>query len=191
MSDTIVNEPTNTTTSEPAPQRGLTTDSLGRIWAVIAGALCVVLLALCVVSSHGVWWGKPASFTAQRGPVLAAAKSCMATMNTYNYKSLSAAETKALACTTGDFTATYKKAFDSQIKQLAPTAKASQTFQVNNAGLERVDPSGKSADVLVFGQIAMTNASTGSTPSYSVLSAVVTMNEVGGHWLVSGYKTSP
>lgn len=164
---------------------------LGWGWTLLATALSIALIVLSVVFSHGAWWGKSAPLTQERGAVLASAKSCIATMNTYSYKDLASAEKKALACTTGDFTATYKKAFDSQIAALAPAQQATQTFQVNNAGIARVSPDGQQFDVLVFGQIATTNTTTGSTPRNSVLSAMVSMHKAGGHWLVADYKTAP
>jgi hypothetical protein len=183
-------EPAEVGTGRPTA-RGSWSRRLGWGWALLATALSVALIVLSVVFSHGAWWGKADPLTKERAAALASAKSCIATMNTYDYRDLATARKKALACTTGDFTATYQKAFDSQIAELAPAQQATQTFQVNNAGVARVSPDGRQFDVLVFGQIATTNSSTGSTPRNSVLSAVVSMRKAGDHWLVAGYKTSP
>lgn len=177
-------------TVEPTSRRSLS-HRLGWGWTLLATALSVVLIVLSVVFSHGAWWGMASALTKDRDAVVASAKSCIATMNTYSYKDLPTAEKKALACTTGDFTATYKKAFDSQIAALAPAQQATQTFQVNNAGIARVTPDGRQFDVLVFGQISSTNTATGSTPRNSVLSALVSMRKAGDKWLVAGYKTAP
>ena len=188
--DASGDEPAEVGTDPPA-DRGSRSRRLGWGWALLATALSVALIVLSVLFSHGAWWGKASPLTQQRAAALASAKSCIATMNTYDYRELASARKKALSCTTADFTATYQKAFDSQIAALAPAQRATQTFQVNNAGVARVSPDGRHFDVLVFGHIATTNSSTGGTPRNSVLSAVVSMRKAGDHWLVAGYRTSP
>jgi hypothetical protein len=171
-------------------------------WPIAAAALLLawVMVGITVWQSHGVWWGKQSSASAakQSEQVLASAKSCIAAMNTYDYRKLDEARKKALACTTGSFTQTYTQAFDSQIAKLAPQAKATQTFEVASAGVAadgtgnpKVSTDGKEWTVLVFGQITTTNTTTGTQPRYSVLSALVTMKPSGNRWLVAGYRTSP
>ncbi|MEO6885071.1 MAG: hypothetical protein ABI232_02135 [Jatrophihabitantaceae bacterium] len=178
--------------SGPSPRR------FGRRWLAWTAATVAVIAALVlgtfsVTSSHRVWWGKSSQdVTANRTEVLAAAKSCIAKLNTYDYQTLDKAESDGLGCTTGAFTAQYKTAFETQIKVLAPQQKASQTFQVNDAGIERVSTDRSQWDVLVFGQISTTNSTTpANAPKLSVLSAVVHMQQVGENWLVSGYTYAP
>lgn len=170
----------------------------GRGWrrwlaAWILGALCVAFAAVGVVASHGVWWDRASTSVAgQRGPVLSAAKSCMAAMNTYDYRKLDRAEAKALACTTGPFTDQYKKAFDTVVKANAGKLKATQTAQVNDAGIESVSPDGRQWVVLVFGQLATTNSQTGTTaPTLAPFSARVTMEKAAGTWRVANYQIAP
>ncbi|HEY3736673.1 MAG TPA: hypothetical protein VGL26_04455 [Jatrophihabitans sp.] len=163
---------------------------LRRTWSLAAAAAIVALAVLVVLFSRGGWWGSTPSHAGDRDQALAAAKSCIATMNTYNYKSLDAAEKKALDCTTGSFTQTYRQAFQS-LRTQATDAHAAQTFQVDNAGIAQVSSDYKQIQVLVFGQISVTSSSTGGSPSYSVLSAEVTMQKTSEGWRVAGYRTAP
>jgi hypothetical protein len=170
----------------------------GRRWrrwlaAWILGAACVAFAAVGVAASHGVWWDRGSTSVAgQRGPVLSAAKSCMAAMNTYDYRKLDQAEANGLACTTGTFTDQYKKAFDTVVKKNAGKLQATQTAQVNNAGIESVSPDGKQWVVLVFGQLATTNSQTSTTaPTLAPFSARVTMEMAGGKWRVANYQIAP
>ncbi len=156
-------------------------------------AACVGLLVYGLIASRGVWWDKSSSSVAgERGAVLSAAKSCMATMNTYDYRKLDQAETAGVACTTGALTGQYKSAFEKLIKPNAGTEKFTQTAQVNQAGIERVSSDGKQWVVLVFGQLSTTNSRTGSsTPTLTPFSARVTMQDAGGKWLVGNYQYAP
>jgi hypothetical protein len=153
----------------------------------------VAVLTIGVLVSHGTWWDKKTvNVGAQRGQVVAAAKSCMATMNSYAYNKLDAAEAKGLACTTGALTAQYKSAMEKVIKPQAAKVKFTQSAQVNNAGVESVSKDGKQWVVLVFGQLATTdNTTTANAPKLSIFSARVTMQQVKGHWLVSDYQYAP
>lgn len=164
-------------------------------WTVAAVAVvaALVLGTFSVTSSHRVWWGKSSQdVTADRSEVLAAAKSCIAKLNNYDYRTLDKNEADGLACTTGEMTVQYKQAFETQIKVLAPPQKATQTFQVNDAGIERVSADRSQWDVLIFGQISTTNSTTSAdSPKLSVLAAVVHMQRVGDQWLIAQYANAP
>lgn len=161
--------------------------------AALLAAACAAFVAVGVVDSHGVWWDRGATGVAgERGAVLAAAKSCMATMNTYDYRKLDAAEAKGLACATGKLTGQYKTAFETVVEKQAPKLKATQSAQINDAGIESVSGDGRQWVVLVFGQLTTTSSQTGSkTPPLTPFSARVTMERVGGKWLVGNYQYAP
>ncbi len=161
----------------------------------LAVALAAVLGLLVVFSRHG-YWDKPDP-NAVSGPtpalqqqVLAAGKSCFAALNSYDYRNLDAALAAGLKCTTGSFTSDYRTVFTRQIKVNAPTAKAAQSAQVNKAGIASISPDGKQWVLLVFGQLQVTNVSTGKdTPRVDPVGAVVTMDKVGESWLVAKVDT--
>lgn len=197
---------TETVTAAPASTERVTAeaparDARGRevpswlLWlpAGVLAAACVVLVVFGVLASHGVWWGKDhVDVAQQRGQVLAAAKTCMATMNSYDYRKLDQAEAQGLACTTGTLTGQYKQAMEKLIKPQAAKVQFTQTAQVNNAGIEQISSNGRQWTVLIFGQLSTTNSQTGaSTPKLSVFSARVTMQQVDGRWLVANYQYAP
>jgi len=160
--------------------------------AVLAAA-AVVLLVLIAVAGHGVYYAKSSvsdsARTANQQAAVAAAKSCIATINTYDYRTLTKNEAAALACVTGPFTAKLKTTYTKTLLPEAPVAKATQTAQVNLAGVKSVSSDGTQIQVLLYGQFAVTNVQTASTgtPRYDVFGIVATMNKVAGKWLVAAY----
>lgn len=207
-------------TTRPRPRRPIGPARPWLRWlpAVAAGVSGITVLALCVVLSHGVWWGNSArdQLVSERGKVLAAAKSCIATMNTYDYRKLDLNERAGLACTTGALTDQYRQVFEKTIKPQAATVQFTQTAQVNEAGLQSVSADGDQWVILVFGQLAVSNSATGAgspptgAPSGSAapspspsgttappgprldpFSAQVTMQKVHDKWLVSAYNYAP
>lgn len=189
-SDTQVAEPKATRTSRARTGRA---PWLRWLPAGVAGAAVVALIVIGLIVSNGVWWGASGNDTAsKRGQVLAAAKSCMATINTYDYRKLAQAEAAGAACTTGKLTSQYQTAMDKVIKPQATKIQFTQTAQINNAGTESVSKDGKQWVVLIIGQLATTNSSTGTkTPRLDVFSARVTMQQVKGKWLVAAYQYAP
>lgn len=159
--------------------------------AMVLGAGALVMAILLVVFSHGVWWGatppgKPSAqqVNAARDQVLAAAKSCVATSNTYKYTDIAGYESKALACTTGKVKSQVQTTIQTSIKSLAPKLKHSQTCQINTAGIEKVGADG-TWTLLVFGQLESTDTNNpqGVTDPFA---AQVQMQQVHGKWLMSG-----
>jgi Mce-associated membrane protein len=161
--------------------------------AGVLAAACIVLVVFGVLAGSGVWWGAAQVDVAkQRDQVLAAAKTCMATMNSYDYRKLDQAEAQGLACTTGALTGQYRQAMEKLIKPQAAKVQFTQTAQVNNAGIEQISQNGRQWTVLIFGQLSTTNSQTGtSTPKLSVFSARVSMQQVDGRWLVANYEYAP
>jgi hypothetical protein len=172
--------------------------SLPLAWfpAAVLAVAAVLLLALLGVFSFRGYWAKPggggptAPSTAQQERVLAAAKTCFATVNTYDYRKLDAALAAGLSCTTGKFTNDYRTAFNAQIKPNAPTIKIVRTTQVNKAGIASISPDGKQWVVLVYGQLSISSVQTAKgTPRIDPLDGVVTMDLVDGKWLIAKIDT--
>jgi hypothetical protein len=176
----------------PAPPgRGL---PMTWIPAGVLGLGVLVLLVILVVVSHGVYWAKPddsaGARMARQEQVLAAAKKCFAQINSYDYRKLDGVLAKDLACTTGTFTNDLRKTLSTQIIPLAPKLKATQTAQVNKAGVTSVSRSGNQVGTVIYGQLAQTNSTTArKSPRIDVVGAVVTMDKVGDLWLVSKIDT--
>jgi hypothetical protein len=162
--------------------------------AVLAtGAL--VMAVLLVVFSHRVWWGpdpsqvpSDRSAATVREQVLAAAKTCVATANSYKYTDLDTYETKALACTTGEFTAQLKDTIEQLIKVNAPRLKSSQTAQIDRGGIEAITPDSKQWTILLFGQLSVTNDEN-KQPRTDPFAAQVRMDKVNGKWLIGALNT--
>lgn len=160
--------------------------------ALVGTAAAVVFIVLGVIASSGVWWGNTTAVRDNRGAVLAAAKSCMATMNTYDYRKLDQAEHAGLACTTGTLTSQYRTAFEKVVKPKAGTLKFTQTAQILDAGIETVSKDGSQWTVLVFGQLSTTNSATGTkTPRLDLFSARAVMQQAGGTWKIANYEYAP
>ena len=177
-----VPEPTAEPTAEPgaAPRRGFPVQ-----WIP-----AVVLAVFVVVASHGVYWAKTdnsaGTRTVQQEEVLAATKKCFAQINSYDYRKLDGLLQKDLACTTGTFTGDLRQAVQKEILRLAPQVKATQTAQVNKAGIASVSPSGNQVVTLIYGQLAQSNTKTAkSSPRLDVVGAVVTVDYVHGRWLIA------
>jgi hypothetical protein len=159
-----------------------------------AGALALAVLIL--VFSNGVWWGPSpgAAPTGAQAPnavrerVLAAAKTCIASTNSYKYTALDAFEKKALSCSTGQFTSQLQNTIETLIKVNAPKLKSSQTAQINRGGIEAVTSDGRQWTVLLFGQLTVvnTNDSKGHTDPFA---AQVTMQKAGNKWLIAHLST--
>jgi hypothetical protein len=182
-------------TAEPAAAKRAPVRLPGWLDWLPAGAFAAVAAVLLVfigLAAWDIWGGDSTDVGTQRGQVLAAAKTCMATMNTYDYRKLDDAEAKGLACTTGKLTGQYKQAMEQLIKPQAAKVHFTQTAQVNKAGVETVSSDGTQWTVLIFGQLATTNSQTGTnTPKLTIFSARVTMQHVGDRWLVANYEYAP
>jgi len=182
-------EPVPEPTAEPGaePRRGF---PVQWIPAIVLGVAVVVLAVFVVVVSHGVYWAKTdnsaGTRTVHQEEVLAATKKCFAQINSYDYRKLDGLLQKDLACTTGTFTGDLRQAVQKEILRLAPQVKATQTAQVNKAGIASVSPSGNQVVTLIYGQLAQSNTKTAkSSPRLDVVGAVVTVDYVHGRWLIA------
>jgi hypothetical protein len=158
--------------------------------AGVLGVAAVALVVVLVVVSHGVYWAKTddaaGARAAKQEQVLAAAKKCFATVNTYDYRKLSGVIAKDLPCTTGKFKTDLKEALQKTIIPQAPKTKSVQSAQVNRAGVISVNGAGTQLVALIYGQLVVTNSTTAkTTPRTDLFGAVVTMDRVGSDWLIS------
>jgi hypothetical protein len=184
---------------EPTPEGAPAKQRRRRGWlrwlpALVLGAGVIALVVVVVIASHGVYWAKSdnseGARTARQEQVLAAAKKCFAQINTYDYRQLTGLVQRDTTCTTGTFTKDLSRALTSQIIPIAPRLKATQTAQVNRAGIASVSPDGRQVVILMYGQLSQTNSSTAKTsPRIDVVGAVVTVNKVGDQWLISKVDT--
>jgi hypothetical protein len=176
--------------SAPQPTGTRRADAVRWVPAGILAAAAIVLFVLLAVASHGVYWAKSGDSTGARADrqeqVLAAAKKCFATVNTYDYRTLSGLMAKDLPCATGKFKSDLQQALQKTIVPQAPKQKAVQNAQVNKAGIVAVTPDGEQWTTLIYGQLTQSNATTAkSAPRTDLFGAVVTMDHVGGKYLIS------
>jgi len=186
VSTTKPPRPTPPKPAAPTAQRaGLTADWLP------AGVLAAIALAFAIlIAVFSISGGSSGNPTQQRNQireqVLAAAKTCTARENTYNYKTMANDEKAALACTTGDFYTAVKATFDKVLVPKAPGVQQVQLTTIDLAAVERISENGKEWTILVFGQNSVTNTTTGATtPRLDPFAAQVTMTKVGSKWLIS------
>lgn len=161
--------------------------------ALVATVAIVALLGVGLWLSHGVWWAKSstdAKRMTERQQVLAAAKTCTARVLSYDYRALADAEKAGQACSTGQLKSDYTRLMDTTVKQIAPQNNVVQVFQVEKAGVSRVSPDGKQWVIVVFGQQQVSSKTVTSGPRLDISNAVVTMNKVGGTWLISNMTTA-
>ena len=164
----------------------------GWITAGVLAAAAVAFLVLTLVSRLTGPSGPQVPSAQTREQVLAAAKQCVAVTNTYRYTDVASFRKKGSACTTGQFTKKFQSAVDRFIKPNAPKQKFTQTAQINEAGIEQVSPNGKQWDVLVYGQLNITNSQTGKKGRVDPFAATVTMQQdasKGDKWLIAQLKT--
>ncbi|HEV7193229.1 MAG TPA: hypothetical protein VGN35_08470 [Jatrophihabitantaceae bacterium] len=172
-------------------QRRLATAGLALI--IVASVAVAAVLGIGLWLSHGVWWAKSstdARRNTERQQVLAAAKTCTARILSYDYRTLAASEKAGQACATGQLKADYTKLMDTTVKQIAPQSNVVQVFQVEKAGVSSVSPDGKQWVIVVYGQQQVSSKTITSGPRLDISNAVVTLNKVGGQWLVSNMTTT-
>jgi Mce-associated membrane protein len=124
--------------------------------------------------------------TAERDQALAAAKSEVPLILSYDYRSFDAGVSKSKAALTGRAVDDYTKAMTTSIKPNAVKVKAVVQASTDGAGIESVSPDGKQVTAVVFGEQKVTN-STLSAPRTDLFRVRATLDLVGGRWLVSKF----
>lgn len=157
---------------------------------VPAAALLVAAIAVLAffVADHVGGDSSSAPSQKERQTVLAAAKSCVAAMNSYKYTDIDGYERAGTKCTTGTLTTQFRKTVDTLIRKAAPTQKFTQTAQINLAGIEAVTKSGKQWTILVYGQLNITNKNTGKQGRVDPFAVVATMEKPHSSWVVARVK---
>jgi Mce-associated membrane protein len=152
----------------------------------LAAALCaalVVAVALLVLALRLPTSGGSAG---QRDQALSAAKTEVATILSYDYRSFDSGVAGAGARLTGRARSDYLKAMQTSIKPSAVKGKVIVQAQTDAAGVESVSPDGTQVTVDVFGEQKVTNSSL-SAPRTDPFRVRATLDLVGGHWLVSKF----
>lgn len=170
-------EPTAATDTD-APARS------GRTTVIASLVLTALLLAVGVVFLVRTLTGDPQVTQRETDRALAAAKSDVALLTSYGYQTIDADAAKAAQVITGDFKDQYLKAIETVVKPQLPTSQTVAVGQVDTAGLVSADPKGQQVVVLVYCQQSVTNKAQ-TTPRIDALQIRVTMELVGGRWLVS------
>lgn len=153
--------------------------------------LAVLLAVLALLLAGASAWlviaapGRAGSVN-QRDQALSAAKSSVALILSYDYRSFDAGLAKAKAQLTGRANSDYVQAMTSTIKPAALKSKVVVQAQTDSAGVETVSADGKQVTVVVFGQQKVTNTAL-SSPRIDPFRVRATMDLVAGHWLVSKF----
>jgi Mce-associated membrane protein len=154
--------------------------------AQLALILAVIALVLVAVNVLLVGWQKKTDISQERGRVLAAAKSSVPVILSYNYQHFDADAAAAASLLTGRAKTDYQQAMSTTIKPAATSTKAVVEAQADTAGIESVSDSGSQVSLIVFGEQKVTNTAV-SAPRTDIFRVRLTMDRVGGKWLVSKF----
>ncbi|UQX90359.1 hypothetical protein M6D93_17180 [Jatrophihabitans telluris] len=152
-------------------------------------ALLVALVLGLAVANVALVVLKPAKATGagDRAAVLAAARTGVEPVLSYNYKTVPADAARARRYLTGTFATQYQTSIDKVVAVQAPKVRAVVSAQVDSAGLEAVSGDGKQATVVVFAQQKVTNTSI-TQPRVDLVRLRVTLNLVGSRWLIANLQ---
>jgi hypothetical protein len=149
----------------------------------VAALVFAILIGVDAASGSGTSSAKASA--ALREQVLAAAKQCVAQANTYDYRTLAASQAKAQACTTGKYHVDNLNTFTKVIKKDAPKLQATQSLEIDVAGIEDISEDGKTWKILLFGTVKVTNNTSAKDGRFDPEAIEATMTKVGSKWLVS------
>ncbi len=173
-----------------------------REWPVVAAVLVAGLLASVGV----IVFSERRSVTTRvpRGPGIAAAPTAVLSnpsraaavvtaatadvtaIASYDYRHLAADRASGAAATTGLFRTSYQNSMLTTVQRSAIAKRTVQTFLAQDAGICALSPDNTIASALVFGLEAVTSGVAAKrVPVVSPLVVGVTLQLVGGHWLVS------
>jgi hypothetical protein len=143
--------------------------------------------ALPIVASGQGDGSGPAQFTDPDvvAAVMAAAKTGVQAVDTYDYRNLNSAIAAGLAATTGQFQTSYRSDMTDEVAATAPDAQTVQLCTVEKVGITAVSDDLSRASVLIFGRLQTTDTTTGTTPRVTQVTLGVTLDNVSGVWLIS------
>lgn len=173
-----------------------------REWAVVAAVLTAGLLAsvaVIVVSQRRSdtarvvpGTGGPAAPSAvltnppQVAAIVTAATADVTAIASYDYRRLAADRARGAAATTGLFRTTYESAMLTTVQRSAVAEHTVQTFRAQDAGICALSADNTQASAIVFGLETVTSGVAAQrAPVVSPLVVGVTLQSVGGRWLVS------
>jgi Mce-associated membrane protein len=148
--------------------------------------LAVLVLALAVAAGWLATVSASNGSASQRDQALAAAKSAVPVILSYNYKSFDADLAKAQAQLTGRARSDYVQAMTKTIKPAAVKADVVVQAHTDAAGVETVSASGDQVTVVVFGEQKVTNTAL-TAPRTDPFRVRATLTRVAGQWLVSKF----
>ncbi|GGR74123.1 Mce-associated membrane protein [Nocardioides luteus] len=147
-------------------------------WAIVA----LVVLALAAAIVFGVLADRAADRARDRADALAAAKSRVPTLLSYDHRTLERDLARSKDQTTGRFRTDYTKLLDGPIAKAAAQKRITTKATLSGAGV--VEPTGSRVTVLVF--LTQTTTAPGAEPSLSASRVEVTMQRSGDGWKIAG-----
>jgi Mce-associated membrane protein len=170
--------------TEPGTELGLPHPGQAPLWLVLLLGLLVLAAGAAVVLAATL----PArsGSTGERDRALAAAKSEVPLILSYDYASFDADLAKAKSQLTGRAASDYVTAMTRTIKPAAIKVKAVVQAQTDGAGVESVSPDGRQVTAVVFGEQKVSNSSL-SAPRTDLFRVRATLDLVGGRWLISKF----
>ncbi len=149
---------------------------------VLGGLVVIAAVALVVALAMPVKSGS----ASERDQALAAAKTEVPVILSYDYRTFDAGLAKGKTVLTGRMIDDYTKSMTTTIKPNAVKLKAVVQASTDSGGVESVSPDGKQVVVLVFGEQKVTQSSL-NAPRVDLLRVRATLDLIGGHWLISKF----
>lgn len=147
-------------------------------WAIVILALG----ALAAAATFSVLADHASDSARDRADALAAAKSRVPVLLSYDHRTLETDLARSKDQTTGRFRTDYTTLLDGAVTEAATAKKISTKATLSGAGV--VEAQGSRVTVLVF--LTQTTVAPGATPSTSASRVEVQMKRVGDDWKVAG-----
>lgn len=147
-------------------------------WAIVV----LVVLGLAAAATFWVLADRAADRARDRSDALAAAKSRVPVLLTYDHRTLEADLARSKDQTTGRFGTDYAKLLDDAVAKAATQKQISTKATLSGAGV--VEATRSRVTVLVF--LTQTTVAPGAEPSVSASRVEVKMQQVGTGWKVGG-----
>lgn len=147
-------------------------------------AAVLAVLGLAGTLVFGVLWARGGSggTAASDSAVTAAAHSFLVDLTNFNAKSVDSDFNAITSMATGQFSTQAQKFFNSSIRTQLENALAESRGQIRNLYVQN-DSGGKASVYAVVDQVYVNNKIT--TPQSDVLRIVVSLQQVGAHWMIS------
>lgn len=147
-------------------------------WAIVV----LVVVGLVAAAAFGVLADRASGRARDRSDALAAAKSRVPVLLSYDHRTLEDDLARSQDQTTGRFRTDYTKLLDGPVAKAATQKQISTKATLSGAGV--VKAAGSRVTVLVF--LTQTTVAPGVEPSVSASRVEVRMQQVGNGWKVAG-----